>query len=256
MKKIFFIVLNSFLPSFLLFVGKNDYLIQSFINWNILPKTVVKEEIQVWFFLGGILWTGIILPFQFAILNHTYQKQQAVFESLLGQYRNVQLKRISLILGNIELKVRIFVPQKGIIGYFKKHILNETILKLIHINGISDVFHSKSISFKVNHHKPEGVVGKAYKEKTSIIDYDLNTTNTYSITPEQRLIVDAVQFCAAIPVLNNKNNSIAAVVSFDSDQKVSLTESQVQDLHNNMIYFAAFIEKHINFKKITNEKIN
>jgi len=247
MKEFFRIIGFSLSASLLMYIGKNDWILNTLVERDILSPELDIEKAQLICFLIGILWAGIWLPIEHYQLKSKQNKKDIQFIELLQYNKESYFKLIKNKLGthSVNFKTYLFRPQKGIVGFWNRIIYNKTVLKLIHVNGISDVFHHKSLRFVNSKNETQGLVGKTLKDKTLSVDLNL-AENDYSLTRQHLIKLGAIEFCSAIPIYNGDETKIIAILSVDSLQKFNFSTQNSRDWEEHMIYYAAFVDKHTN----------
>tara|TARA_R110000744_G_scaffold74008_1_gene148012 strand:+ start:2210 stop:2956 length:747 start_codon:yes stop_codon:yes gene_type:complete len=247
MKEYLRIIGFSLLASFLIFIGKNDLMFKWLVKEEILSTTLDIEKAQLFCFILGIFWAGLWLPIQHSRLKTKQKKKDEQFIELLNYNKESYFELIKNKLNayNVKFDTHIFRPQKGIIGFWQRKVNKKTILKLINVKGISDTFHHKSLTFEVNKLETQGLVGKTFKEQTLSVDLDL-TKNNYSLTQQHLNKLGTVEFCSAIPIYNEEQTKINAILSVDSQEKFNFSKQNSLDWEKHMVYYAAFVDKHTN----------
>lgn len=247
MKEYFRIIGFSLLASLLIFIGKNDLILNWLVENNILSPKLNLEKTQLVCFIIGIFWAGLWLPIQHSKLRTKQNKKDEQFIELLTYNKDSYFELIKNKLNayNVNFDTHIFRPQKGIVGLWNRKVRKKTILKLITVKGISDTFHHKSLTFEINKTETQGLVGKAFKEQTLSVDLNL-AENDYSLTQQHLTKLGTVEFCSAIPIYNEEQTKVNAILSVDSQEKFNFSEQNSRDWEKHMIYFAAFVDKHTN----------
>ncbi|MEM1325847.1 MAG: hypothetical protein AAGI23_07835 [Bacteroidota bacterium] len=247
MKEYVRILLFSFVTSLLIFIGKNKVPLQFLIDQDIVSEEINMDLFQTWLFFTGIAVSGLWIPIQYAKLKNKTSAQFSIFNDLLAYNKENHFKHLkeSIKERNSEFSTRIFKPEGGIIGWWNKQINKSVTLKLIHLEGISDTFHYRNLQFEVRKNEAEGLIGKAYAEEALCVDFDL-TSNNYFMTKAQQSKLGNVRFCSAIPIYNNKQSKIIAILAVDSDSQMTFDEEKRKKWEEQMIYYAAFVDKHIN----------
>ena len=175
MKEYFRIIGFSLIASLLIFIGKNDLILNFLVEQNILSSRLDIEKTKLICFIVGIFWAGLWLPIQHSILKTRQKKKDEQFIELLSYNKESYFKLIKNKLNayNTKFNTHIFRPQKGILGLWNRKVNKKTILKLINVKGISDKFHHKTLTFEINKLETQGLVGKTYKDKTLSVDLNL-----------------------------------------------------------------------------------
>lgn len=247
MKDIYRIIGFSLISTLLIFIGKNDYILIKLVEWNILSEKLNIKTTQTVCFIVGIIWASLYLPIQHSRLKKRFNEKEKIFTNLLKYNKKSYFKIIKSELKehNAEFKTRIFKPKKNLKARWNKICFKKTILELIEIPGISDEFHHKSLCFEINKKETQGLVGKCYEENSLCVDLNLEE-NTYSLTPQHLAKIGNVGFCTAIPIFNEDQSKITAVVSVDSTQVFDFSNEQKYKWEEHMKYYGAFVDKHTN----------
>ncbi|MFC0878117.1 hypothetical protein ACE01N_16085 [Saccharicrinis sp. FJH2] len=245
-KEIIRIIVFSLVSSFLIFASKNSYIINVLISKNILSANVKIENIQAIFFLIGITWAGLWLPFEHIIIKRLHRSKKELYVELVSYNKANYLKLLKEKTNqhSAEFLTRIFKPKHGLIGLWNRYLKGKISLHLCEIKGISDPFHHKTLHFSVYKNKVEGMVGKSYIDKALCVDFDLEN-NDYHLTESQKTKIGNLGFCSTIPIFNKVQSKVIAVLSIDCSEKLSFNESQKREWESHMTYYAAFIDKHI-----------
>ena len=239
------IVMIGALPSFLIFIGKNDAF---FAWWSAGDRAFDLEWAQFVSFLIGLSITGIWLPTELIYLKRKLDRKEKLLREsrLYHKMTFIELIESELGLGDLGLSTQIFKPQKRWIPRLWNSLVHgKTVLQLYTFEGMSDAFPYKTLSFSVGKKSVEGLVGKAYKTKLLCIDFDLDD-NDYQLTEVQKNKIGNLEFCATIPIFNSSESKINAILSVDSTKKLRLNKSQRKSLENFMRNYAALVDKHLN----------
>ena len=146
MKEYFRIIGVSLLASLLIFIGKNDLILNWLVDNNVLSSSLNIEKTQLVCFIIGVFWAGLWLPIQHSKLKTKQNKKDEQFIELLKYNKLSYFKLIKNKLNayNVNFDTHIFQPQKGIVGFLNRKIYKKTILKLINVKGFQ-------IHFITNH---------------------------------------------------------------------------------------------------------
>ena len=244
MKTILKVITINLIPSILIFIGKHDGIFLKLIKSKILESDFDIKEAQFWSFMIGILWVGLIVPIQFELLKNKMKNQNSQFDELITYHKNSLLKLAKEEVGdrNIELNTRVFKIQGGMKGFWNR-IKNKKKFLIPHqINGITDPLHTNDIKFNILD-PVEGMVGKSFIDQAIIMDFDLTNQNKYYLSPQQKTQVAQTKFCTTVPIFD-KNNEVSGVLSIDSDQPLNPSDDQKNRWKDNVIYYAAFVNKY------------
>jgi len=244
-KRILIAVAFSLIPSFLLFAGKTDYVFNWCVNHAVIFTNSTKvEDYKFWSFLLGILVSGGWLPVQLAVLKSDLANTKNKFQKFVEYNKQLQIDTLcsDIKAHNHPFSTRVFIPKTDFFSVFKKKENKKYKLNLKEINGISDNHHTKVLSFKVDGKTTEGLVGKAFKERAIVIDFDVSNNNTYQLTNAQKIKVGDVNFCSAIPIFDKKEN-IIAVLSVDSTEMIQRDDERLRYFEKFLRYYASFIDK-------------
>lgn len=241
------IIIFSVLSAFLIYLSKDRYLLDLLIQNNILSASINCDLIQRYAFALGTIWSLLWLPIEHVNIKRNNNRLKLKYTDLL-QYNKQNLMKIiknEIKEQNTDLNTRIFVPEPKFKSWINKFIFKKTILKLIEIPGLSDKFHHQTLKFEIKNNSIEGMVGKSYKEKALCIDLDLNNNNTYQLTEEQKLKIGNLGFCSSIPIFNNHQNKIRAILAVDSQKSLNFDDNKKKKWEQHMIFYAAFVDKHM-----------
>lgn len=242
------VILFGLIPAFLIYVGKDDFLIDKLIKNTQFISESGKQEFMFYSFLIGIVWSAALNPITYAIYKTQYQKRINKYEGLMSYFKDhfiKFLKRELNLPNEVVLNVRLFFVRKTLIDLFFYIFRKEKTLHIKHIEGLCDKYHSDDLSFKVSNKKQEGMVGRAYTDRKIFVDLNLRTQNTYTLTRKQVIQVQNEEFCTVIPVFKKNSEKVRCVLSIDSVHKLNLMRNDINILRNNLSYFAAIVEKNI-----------
>ena len=247
MKEYIRIIGFSLLASLLIFIGKNDLILNWLVENEVLSENLDLQKTQLVCFIIGIFWAGLWLPIQHSILKTKQKKKDQQFIELLSYNKENYFKLIKnkLKAHNVQFNTRMFRPQKGIQGWWNRNLRGKTILELISVKGISDNFHHKTLHFEINKNEKQGLVGQCYSDKKLWVDLNL-AENNYALTQQHKSKIGNVEFCSAIPIFNKDQSKVNAILSVDSQEKFNFSETERKDWEEHMIYYGAFVDKHTN----------
>lgn len=200
---------------------------------------------QLYSFIGGILWAGIAYPYQIASLKKEQKNNSNKLNSLFKFQKELIFTAIEKDIKkyNKNFRTRIFVPENGLQGFWNRYIRKNIIFQYKNIDGVTDSIKANTLRFLV-YPKIEGLVGRTYNEKSIMIDCNVNSEE-YNLTPYQKSKTSDVKFCTTIPLFDT-NDNIKAILAIDSNKEVTLSDKEISVLENHLIEYAAFIDKHIN----------
>ena len=245
MKTILLTILINLIPSISVFIGRHDGVFHKLIEKGLLKTDFDILETQLWCFGLGIIWVGLIGPIQFAVLKNKMREKESIFRELIAYNKNSLLKLAKEEIGkrNVILNTRVFKLQGGFRGLWNRFWRGKRLLVPIDVIGITDMLHAADISFNIKG-SIEGMVGKSFVEQVIVVDYDLSNNNTYNLTTKQRTQVSHAKFCTTIPLFDS-NDNVKAILSIDCDQQLDLTDEKKKVWNDHIIYYAAFVNKHI-----------
>lgn len=241
-------ILLTFISGILIYFGQSDESFDFLIQKNLIPIGINVEKIQFWFTIIGLLWSGLILPFKYFSLNKKYKKLELLYKGLIHFHKISLIDTIKskLKLQNIELNTRIFKPKNDVYSNLLNLFLKKTVLQLHKVDGVTDDFHHKTLKFEVNKSRVEGMVGKSYKNRALCVDFNLDENNEYDLSEEQKLKIGPLSFCSTIPIFDENQSKINAILSIDSNSEILFNDTEKKDWEQHMVYYAAFIDKHTN----------
>lgn len=232
------------IPSFFLFISKNDFVFNKLKDFKILADTDIPQY-QLYFFIIGIFWVSILNSVILADVKNKLSQNNDKFYSIIKFYKKNHFLTVKneLKLQEYTFNTRVFVPSYTPKSIYRKIFFKETILVLKDIFPITDEFDFPKLKFKISPKKVEGMVGRSYQDKKMFIDFDLETQNKYQLSDSQNVLVENTKFCSTMPIFNGKDN-VVGVVSIDSDTKVNLDENQTKMWKEYFVRYTAFIDKH------------
>lgn len=248
MKEYIRIIGLSLIPTILVFIGKSDSFFAFLKNHNFIKENYDSTNVQLTCFISGLFWSGLITPVQLAKTKTKLAYKESQYASLLAFNKETYFDSTKKMLKkhNKNFRSRLFVPNKGFSSWWNSVWHDKEDFKLADIPGISDPINTNSLHFE---YKPniQGLVGKACIEKGIIVDCKVDP-NYYNLTPFQKSKTSDVKFCTTAPIFN-KNNEVIAVLGIDSSDDIELDDAEIEIWKNQIIYYCAFVDKHLNFNK-------
>jgi hypothetical protein len=235
----------SLIPTLLMFIGRSDSFFTFLKDHSFIKQETKTDGYQLLIFVIGILWSGLVTPLQLANTKKKLEEKSSTLEDLLRFNKETYFKTVKADIKqhNINFRTRIFVKEKGIQAWWNKICNSKVKLTLRNFNGISDPINVKSLYFEAEP-ESQGLVGKAFNAKEINVDCDVQA-NDYNLTPYQKTKTNDVKFCSTAPILNTKNE-VVAVLAIDSDQSFSLSDVETKTWKDHVIYYCAFVDKHLN----------
>lgn len=118
----------------------------------------------------------------------------------------------------------------------------KTIYKIVDIKHLHNDKMREDLVFELSP-TPQGIVGKAYNEKTIVLNFNMqdpSVKSVYNLNDFQYSETSDLRFCGALPILNNRNE-IIAIVSFDSKNEITLNPKFRGDLEETVRNYAKFL---------------
>lgn len=234
---IFKLILKALLPAFLIYFYKEDFISNLLIEKDFLVTYENVSIFKFWAFLIGTVIAFIILPIEIYFLKKKLKKQSRILKNQV----KVILEQVSrdLEFKSDGLHIRVFKAKKS---FFSKKV------KLINYN-IEDITNNingkKNLVFEVENNLVQGVVGRAYVEKSFFVDYNIsNDGNSYQLTSEQINRIGAVQFCCAAPIVFDKEK-IKYIISIDSNELILKSAAKTALLKRNLVYLCQLFDEFI-----------
>lgn len=229
-----------------------------------------KKNIQYILFFTGLvispLWAGIENIF----LRKNKESINEKFSELIELYKKDKIKDLEFKLsGDFKLKVRLFIPEKGLIPFIKEVFNKGKSLKMTDVKGLTDKYEAKHITFKVfnkdlknddfeqiikkekyNLLKTQGMVGTSYLIRDIITDFDVNSKDKhgkkqYTLTKSQDYVVGNIVFCSTIPIFDIEKDKVLAILSIDSVDKIKWEDNDMKIWEEQIRLFVSFIDKNI-----------
>ncbi|WP_028284023.1 hypothetical protein [Olleya marilimosa] len=236
LKFILKLILLGLIPALLIYISKSDYVLNYFIDNEILVTIENKDAIKFWLFFVGTLIGALIIPIKLFLTEKKLKKQKTILKVIVL----INLKQIAkdLDLNISDLNIRVF--------RVKKNIFNGRVrLTDKHFNNITDKIEGKGkLPFVIHKDNIQGVVGRAYSEKSYFVDYNIrNDYNSYSLTDEHLSRIGDVKFCCATPIFNR--NKIKYIISLDSIERVYKSKAKTTYLRKNLVYLSKLFDDFI-----------
>jgi hypothetical protein len=235
----------SLIPTMLIYLGKSDTFFKLLKDHSFIDSGTDVSTPQLYCFIIGVFWAGLITPVQLSKTKTKLEEKKRQFEELLSFNKELYFTSIkeNLKKHNKKFSTRLFVPCKGFNAWFQKIWNKKIIFSLIERNGITDPINTKSLYFEVSPNT-QGLVGKTCKEKAIVIDCNVDPEK-YNLTHYQKSKTNGVKFCTTAPIFN-KNNQVIAVLAVDSNDEINFDEPEVEKWKDQIIYYCAFVDKHLN----------
>ncbi len=182
-------------------------------------------------FILGIVVINIIVPYLNEKDKRKVTKLSESVKDLLASLRKSVSNELEPLLitpdlkekgvKDLKLNIRIFVPKNRTIT----EIWNKQRSFIMKDHSGLNVRPIDDLTFTVKPpDKAQGLVGQVYKEKRVKYDFDLeaNRANTYyKLEPNQLDKTNYCRFAIAAPIFKKNTQDIIALVSFDSEVKIS-----------------------------------
>ena len=241
MKDFFKFLLNIFIkaiiPAFLIYFSANDFISDFLIKIKFLVTIDNVSVYKFWAFLIGTVTVVFIVPLQLYFTEKQLKKQKRILKSQV----DIILEQIAhdLAIGNSGVFIRVFKVKKCILSSEVKlidyHIENIT----TRING------KKKLVFAVSPTTIQGVVGKAYSEKSFFVDYNIsNNDNSYELTSEHINRIGDVKFCCSAPIVYEMEK-IKYIISVDSNVMTRKSAAKTIMLKRNLVYLCQLFDEFI-----------
>lgn len=185
----------------------------------------IKRIKDICYLIGIILTLYPLLCYcKYAYENYHIRKQQIFLMSQVKEYILISLKTI-LEISDLNVNIRIFTPRCRILRGIFTNVKRREYFVMRNINGFTDNGIKSGLSFEVKC-KPQGLVGQCYKN--GLISFDKNVQNSplnYNLSHYQKAHTRETKFCICIPLFNEKD-VISAIMSFDSNVEIELSDNQ------------------------------
>lgn len=124
------------------------------------------------------------------------------------------------------MNIRVFRPETGFVAWFRRTFMGIHKFYIIsHPNLTSDGLNGLKFTVRP---ESQGIVGRAYNDKKLLFDNELQNNieeDIYNLTDTQKHKTAGTSFVIASPIITD-NEKIMAIVTFDSQTKVSLPASE------------------------------
>lgn len=233
-------IIGSLVPAILVWIGQSDMLLRlkehQYIGINV-DVNFIKDVSAI---LGVVLTFGFLTrPLIISELNE--QKYHVQRDRLIKYNKEIFLKVFckTLGLGRCDLEIRIFVPERGW-KYRLNKLLKKDVpfyYKIKNLEGLADPGTTEDLRFQV-YPKQEGLVGQCFQERTILYDDNLEENNDtkYNLNEYQINKTSDLKFVLVCPIMA-LDNSVQAVVAFDSKTQIKVTEANRKNLTNIILNY-------------------
>lgn len=226
----------SLIPAFFAFLSRST-LLQSMKDKNILGPSFNIEITQQILLIFSVLIVSGYLGITSERYKHKMEKAQKQRDSLLKNDKESFLLVLEKIIGDSNIKsvnVRVWVRKKERFSKFKelrcrlKGKKHPKIFSTKQIGGLTNNHNQNGLSFEVEP-QWQGLVGICYDKRGVVCEMDLkNTDKDYNLNDYQRTQLNGTKFWLCAPIFNDQDE-VTAVISFDSNIKINITDSTVTD---------------------------
>ncbi len=229
--KVFFFTL---IPAVFFYLSQSNSYLDTLQKAGYIGPTVDIINLKDTFLILGIFLSTILLSFNYAVSEISWKKATHQRDSLLKYNKDIFISYLEnkLDIKNINLNIRIYVPNKSIILKIKNiinYMLNRPIIRefsVKNIGSLADIGNMYKLSFQVEP-QAQGIVGQCYQLKKIICDDNLQLINKsqYNLTEYHINKLCDLKLIICAPIFDEKNNVIA-VISFDSKESINMSGNE------------------------------
>jgi hypothetical protein len=253
-------IVIAFIPAILGYLAKayilpDPFLITVFSIDSSQGAAAVNTEISVikdCLWLASVLFTAI--PLQVYMILNKERESRAIAERdgllkfLRDQFQYKLEEDVKTKYPNIN--IRVYLPKHKIISVIgasddsrkKKLLMFRTVLKLKNISGFCCNNAPEGLYFHTGDNA-QGLVGKCYTDKDMLYEDDLRRTDTaYHLTGYQKDHTRNTRFCLCFPLFNEQDK-VVAVISFDSQEPITIRKTEKNIWCDNVTDFCLTLEQ-------------
>jgi hypothetical protein len=218
-------------PVSLLVIGQSDVLFALY-NKNVFGPWYdynAVHNIKNWCMWIGGLWIVIILGLDLLTTKAAYDRVERQRNSLLRLNKDMLLKVWKSsdcpdLPPNVN--VRIYVAQNRILEFFanlrRGRPVNAIRFYVRNVNGLAESGLTDRLSFEVSPN-PQWLVGQCYQKNDIMVECNLRNAQ-YSLDQWQKNKISALKWCICVPVHNELDDQVIAVVQFDSETPANVNQ--------------------------------
>ena len=234
-------IIDIAIPALSAYLANNDSVVLFLISKKILSNQFNVNLFQNICLIVNILFTTFVLYTKILTME---AKEESSKRKISGLYKMVKIfiqSNLGQISGdkNISFDLRIFVPKRSILAFFRKifHKRNEKWFYIRNIEPFASKDTTEHLKFRVAP-EPQGLVGKAYSTKSIVYDDNLSVTNStdYSLDQTQVSRTSNLLWSVCVPVLNEKNEVVAVVALDSTTSKLNIKDNkdEIRNITNTL----------------------
>lgn len=166
--------------------------------------------------------------------NEQYKKQMAIlFDSQKTNFQSIIRQKVKHYPDNMQ--IRIFAKQsckeKFLNVLARKQKINETMFKIRNHQSLSRHDRTENLMFRVSPN-PQGLVGRSFNSKSVEYSWDLKENigvDNYNMNNVQQDKTNDLRFCLCVPIKDDVNKEVKAIVAFDSTDKMEIGSKSTED---------------------------
>lgn len=258
-KKHFISIVIAFIPAILGYLAKayilpNSFLIAVFAI-DMSQSATANDRlaaIKDYIWLISVIFTAI--PLQVYSIWNKERESRAIAERdgllrfLRDQFQYKLEEEAKTKYPNIN--IRVFLPKYKIVSILstgdhskrKRLFLFQTVLKSKNISGFCCNDTIDGLYFHTGE-AAQGLIGKCYTDRALLYEEDLRKADaTYHLTGYQKNHTRNARFCLCFPLLNEQDK-VLAVISFDSQEPITIHKAEKNIWCDNVINFCLTLEQ-------------
>lgn len=222
------------IPAVFFYLSQSHSYLDTLQKTGYIGPTVDIINLKDTFLILGIFLSTILLSFNYAVSEIKWKKAVHQRDSLLRYNKDIFISYLEnkLNIENINLNIRIYVPNKSIILKIKNiinYVLNKPVIKefsVKNIGSLAEIGNMNKLTFQVEP-TTQGVVGKCYHLKKVLCEdnLQLKDKSQYNLTEYHINKLCDLKLIICSPIFDERNNVIA-VISFESKESISMSGNE------------------------------
>lgn len=228
------VIFSSFIATLATYFARSTYL-DGLQKNGIIGSQVDLEVLKTVLLVAGLILSLVFMSVR--TINLEFENKKIVTQrgSLIKYSKKVFLNGMVECLKlhdrNIDMNIRIYIPEKGLgtrlknmlVGILSgKHAVTE-VYRARNIEGLAENGLAEPLKFRVKP-EPQWLVGECHTNKELVYDSNMKKNiRNHILSKYIKTRISKLQFCLCIPVLD-ENDEVIAIISFESEQKLDIGE--------------------------------
>lgn len=231
-----------------------SYLARSGCLDGLQKNGIIGPQVDLEILKTALLAIGLILSLVFLsvrTINLEFENKKIVRQrgSLIKYskkvFLNAMVECLKLHDKNIDMNIRIYMPEKGLgtrlknklVGIISGKYAVTEVFKAKNIEGLADNGLAEPLKFRVKP-EPQWLVGECHANKELVYDSNMkkNVRSNHVLSKYIKTRISKLQFCLCIPVLD-ENDEVIAIISFESEQKPDIGEHNRSEWEDMFKYY-------------------